>query len=110
MSEWIDFDLWNTCISMERPGVIFQIVNADAHSIFTQCTDEPTIPFDWTSDPVAFRAVAEPEPQHSTPLPQALVESSATSAGNNEPRNGVGEAPNADGVETDPCTTGKSKQ
>jgi hypothetical protein len=55
---------------MERPGIIFEVVNADGRSLFTQCVDPLPMPFDWTSPPMHFRAVAEHRPRHSSPIPK----------------------------------------
>jgi hypothetical protein len=69
MGEWIDMDRWVDCASMERPGIIFEVVNADGQSVFTPCVAEVPVPFDWTSQPIKFRPIEEPEPRHSDPLP-----------------------------------------
>jgi hypothetical protein len=71
MSEWMDMDQWQRCADMARPGIVFEIRNADSQSMLTSCTALlPTAPFDWKSAPVRFRAVAEPRPEHSAPLPK----------------------------------------
>ena len=72
MGEWVDIDLWAQCASMERPGIIFEVVNAEAQSLFTPCVEELTIPYDWTSGPLKFRAVEEAKPRHSEPLPEPV--------------------------------------
>ena len=70
MGEWIAIEEWQRCLDMVRPGIVFEIRNADGNSMFTPCvTPIPPMPFDWTSAPVEFRAVVEPPPQHSTPIP-----------------------------------------
>ena len=70
MSEWMSIAQWQECVNMARPGIIFEIRNADGQSLFTPCiVSVPTMPFDWKSPPVQFRAVAEPRPEHSTPIP-----------------------------------------
>ena len=39
-------------------------------TLMTHCiVPLPELPFDWRSPPVEFRAIAEPAPQHSEPLP-----------------------------------------
>ena len=70
MSEWISITLWDKCVDMARPGYVFEIRNADGQSLFTPCVlPLPKMPFDWKSSAVQFRIVAEPRPQHSTPIP-----------------------------------------
>lgn len=55
---------------MARPGVVFEIRNAEGLSLFTPCAVPlPPMPFDWKSAPVRFRAVAEAAPEHSAPIP-----------------------------------------
>ena len=70
MSDWINFDLWKDCARMERPGFVFEVVNADGHSLFTPCVQPLQIPWDWKSAPVRFRIVEAPKPRHSSPLPK----------------------------------------
>lgn len=70
MSEWIDFDRWPDCIDIARPGIIFEVTNND-QTLFTNCVIPLLLPFDWESEPVRFRAVPEPEPRHSSPLPKS---------------------------------------
>ena len=70
MAGWIAIDQWKDCVRMERPGIIFEIRNAEGQSLFTKCVvPMPPMPWDWKSPPVKFRAVPEPKPQHSTPIP-----------------------------------------
>lgn len=70
MSEWISIAQWQECVNMARPGIIFEIRNAEGQSLLTPCVVPlPNMPFDWKSPPVRFRAVAEPRPEHSTPIP-----------------------------------------
>ena len=70
MSEWIAIAQWEKCLELARPGVIFEISNAEGKSLFTPCVVPlPSVPFDWKSAPVRFRSIAEPRPQHSSPLP-----------------------------------------
>jgi hypothetical protein len=70
MSEWLAIEEWERCLEMARPGIVFEIRNAEGLSLFTPCqVSLPDMPFDWSSGPVAFRAVVEPEPHHSTPIP-----------------------------------------
>jgi hypothetical protein len=70
LSDWVDIAHWENCKEMARPGVIVEIRNAEGKSLFTPCvTPLPAMPWDWNSPPLQFRAVAEPKPQHSDPLP-----------------------------------------
>jgi hypothetical protein len=70
MAEWIAIDQWERCVEMARPGIIFEIRNAEGLSMFTPCVlPLPVPPFDWRSPGVEFRPVPEPPPMHSTPLP-----------------------------------------
>jgi hypothetical protein len=71
MSDWMDIEQWQHCAAMERPGIVFQISNAEGQSMITNCTVTlPPPPFDWKSAPVRFRAIVEPLSQHSSPLPK----------------------------------------
>lgn len=70
MGDWIDFDRWPECVEMERPGIVFEVVNADNQSLFTNCVVPLETPFDWTSAPLRFRAIPEPKPRHSSPIPK----------------------------------------
>jgi hypothetical protein len=70
MSEWIDFEQWHQCLTMERPGIIFEVKNEEGLRLFTPCIVPLVVPFDWESPPCAFRVVPEPPPRHSTPLPK----------------------------------------
>jgi hypothetical protein len=70
MSEWLAIAEWQRCVEMARPGIVFEIRNAEGNSLFTPCvTPLPAAPFDWKSPPLEWRAVPEAAPQHSTPLP-----------------------------------------
>jgi hypothetical protein len=70
MSDWIDFDRWNECVRMERPGFVFEVKNANGQSLFTPCRHPLQTPWDWKSGPVQFRLVKEIKPRHSEPLPK----------------------------------------
>jgi len=71
MSDWIDVGQWQRCFEMAQPGIVFEIRNADGQSLITPCVAAmPSLPFDWKSAPVQFRAIVEPAAQHSTPLPE----------------------------------------
>ena len=70
MGEWIAIAQWHECEQMARPGIIFELRNAEGQSLFTPCVVEiPATPFNWKSPPVMFRAISAPRPQHSTPMP-----------------------------------------
>ena len=70
MVDWIPIDQWVECAKLERPGVVFEVRNAQGQSLFTACTpDKPQAPFDWTAPPLEFRPVPETPPKHSSPLP-----------------------------------------
>jgi hypothetical protein len=71
MGEWIAIAEWQQCLELARPGVIFEIRNREGESLFSPCTVSlPPLPFDWKSPAVEFRAVPEPAPQHSSPMPK----------------------------------------
>lgn len=73
MSEWIAIAQWEKCLELARPGVIFEISNAEGKSLFTPCVVPlPQVPFDWKSAPIRFRAIKEPAPQRSAPIPPPL--------------------------------------
>jgi len=75
MSEWLAIKQWQDCVSMARPGIIFEIQNSEGQSIFTPCVVPlPPAPFDWKSPPIKFRAIPAPKPQHSTPMPPPKAE------------------------------------
>ena len=70
MSEWLAYEQWPQCREMVRPGIIFEIQNAAGQSMLTPCVVPlPALPFDWQLPPIRFRAIAEPPPQRSAPLP-----------------------------------------
>jgi hypothetical protein len=69
MVEWIDFERWPECPSMERPGFVFEVTNAEQQTLLTECVVPLEVPFDWRSPPLKFRLVPEPEPRHSDPIP-----------------------------------------
>jgi hypothetical protein len=70
MGEWISIAQWQECERMARPGIVFEISNAEGLSLFTPCVVPlPPMPFGWKSAPVRFRAVAETAPERSAPIP-----------------------------------------
>ena len=69
MVEWLAIEQWQRCVEMARPGIIFEIRNAEGLSLFTPCGALPPPPFDWKSPPLRFRVVAEKPAIHSAPMP-----------------------------------------
>ena len=70
MGEWIAIALWQHCAELAKPGIVFEVRNADGQSLLTPCVQPlPKAPFDWTSPAKEFRAVPEAPPEHSAPLP-----------------------------------------
>ena len=70
MSEWMAIVHWQQCERMSRPGIVFELQNAEGLSLFTPCTPAlPATPFDWKSAPVRFRSIEQAPARHSDPLP-----------------------------------------
>jgi hypothetical protein len=70
MSDWVPIEQWPDCVRMERPGIVFELVNTEGLTLVTPCVVPlPEVPFDWKSLPVRFRAIPEPKPVHSAPIP-----------------------------------------
>jgi hypothetical protein len=70
MSEWLAIAEWHRCAEMARPGIVFEIRNAQGQTLLTPCVQPPPkAAFDWKSPAVQFRAVNEPPPRRSTPIP-----------------------------------------
>ena len=64
-------DEWVRCTELARPGIVFELRNDQGQSLFTPCVQPaPTPPFDWQVPPTEFRAVPEPQPSRSDPLPK----------------------------------------
>jgi hypothetical protein len=72
MSEWMPIERWPDCVQWERPGIVFELTNAEGLSLFAQCGVMPETPFDWKSPPTRFRAVEEKPPTHSAPIPEPV--------------------------------------
>ena len=71
VSDWVDIKDWDLCSQMARPGIVFEVRNAEGQSMLTPCTPSPPKPpFDWKSAPLKFRAVTEQPPEHSSPIPK----------------------------------------
>ena len=73
MSDWINFDQWQNCVRMERPGFVFEVRNAEGRSLLTTCTVSLQVPFDWKSPPVHFRLVKALRPRHSDSIPKPQI-------------------------------------
>ena len=74
MGEWIAIAQWHECERMARPGIVFEISNAEGLSLFTPCVAPlPPVPFDWKSPPVRFRTVVEAAPERSAPIPAPRI-------------------------------------
>ena len=72
MSDWLDIDQWDHCHKLARPGIVFEIRNAEEQSMIAHgAAAVPAAPFDWISAPVKFRAVVELPPQLSQPMLRA---------------------------------------
>ena len=70
MSDWMAIAHWQECQRLARPGIVFEVQNAEGLSLLTPCTPSvPPTPSDWTSPPVRFRAVMQSPPQRSDPIP-----------------------------------------
>jgi hypothetical protein len=70
MDDWMAIAQWQECQKLARPGIIFELKNAEGQSLLTTCAAQvPPMPFDWKSPPVMFRAISVPKPEHSTPMP-----------------------------------------
>lgn len=70
MSDWMAIAQWQECERMARPGIVFELQNAEGLSLFTRCIPTlPALPFDWKSPPVRFRAVEQVPPRRSDPIP-----------------------------------------
>ena len=70
MSDWMAIAQWHDCEKMAKPGIVFEIRNAEGQSLLTPCVPAlPQMPWDWKSAPLMFRPVSESKPQHSDPLP-----------------------------------------
>lgn len=70
MGEWIAIAQWQDCAKMTRPGIVFEIRNADGEVLITPCLQTlPELPPNWKSPALQFRAVVEAKPAHSAPIP-----------------------------------------
>lgn len=73
MSEWMAIEQWEQCRALAKPGIVFELQNAEGLSMITPCVvPAPAAPFDWKSAPVRFRAIVEPKPERSEPIPPSL--------------------------------------
>ncbi|MCO5966745.1 hypothetical protein [Sinorhizobium meliloti] len=71
MTDWIEFERWPDCKSMERPGIVFEVTNGD-QTLLTGCVVPLPLPSDWVVHPLRFRAVPQPRPRHSSPIPEPV--------------------------------------
>ena len=70
MGEWVAIEHWPDCVRMERPGIVFEMRNADGQSLVTSCVIPlPEAPFDWRSPALEFRPIPAEPPRHSAPIP-----------------------------------------
>lgn len=70
VSEWIAVARWNDSRALARPGVVFEIQNAEGQAMLTPyIVPMPAAPFDWKSPPHRFRVILEPAPRRSSPIP-----------------------------------------
>ena len=61
MSEWMAIAQWHECEKMTRPGMVFELRNAEGQTMLSPCVAQvPAKPFDWKSAPVMFRVVDAP--------------------------------------------------
>lgn len=67
MSDRIDFDRWEDCSRMERPGFVFEIKNVAGQRLLTPCSHPLQPPWDWKSAP-PFRT--DPKAQAATLIRQ----------------------------------------
>ena len=58
MSEWMSISQWHECAKMTRPGIVFELKNAEGLTLLTPCVATvPATPYGWKSPPVMFRTV-----------------------------------------------------
>ena len=70
VSDWMAIAQWDQCRELWRPGIVFEIENGEGRSMLTAYSPAvPPVPVDWKSPPIQFRAVVEPEPERSAPIP-----------------------------------------
>ncbi len=70
MDGWLPMENWPECRRLEKPGIIFEVQNAEGASMFLQCVVPfPGQPWDWTSPPQRFRAVPLRKPTPTSPIP-----------------------------------------
>ena len=70
MTDWMAIAQWHECAKMTRPGIVFELKNAEGLTLLKPCVATvPATPYGWKSPPVMFRAVQARRPQRSTPMP-----------------------------------------
>ena len=69
MAEWLAIAHWQECAKLAKPGVVFELRNAEGQVLVTACSERfPALPYDWKSPPIQFRTVVEAKPEHSAPI------------------------------------------
>jgi hypothetical protein len=70
MDAWLPMDRWPECRALEKPGIVFEVQNADGDSMVLACElPFPGAPWDWRSPPIRFRAIGLPKPRPTSPIP-----------------------------------------
>lgn len=70
MSDWMAIAQWHECQQMARPGIVFELQNAEGLSLYTPCVATvPATPFGWKSAAIRFRAIPQPPAERSDPIP-----------------------------------------
>ena len=70
MGDWKSIQDWAQCAEMVGPGIIFELRNAEGQSLYSPSVSSvPATPFGWKSAPKEFRAIRQPPPEHSSPMP-----------------------------------------
>lgn len=71
MDGWISMERWPECRTMDKPGIVFEVRNAEGAAMFVPCVVPfPGAPWDWTSPPLRFRIVPIEKPRRSGPIPR----------------------------------------
>ena len=70
MSEWLAIAQWHDCEKLTRPGIVFELKNAEGQTMLSPCVAQvPAHLSTGNRPPVMFRAVEAPKPRHSEPMP-----------------------------------------
>ena len=71
MGEWIAIAQWDKCLGLARPGIIFEVSNAEGRSlVHTVCGVAATAAVRLEIAPVRFRVVPEFRRSTRRPLPE----------------------------------------